>query len=368
MANSSMNRFYFLSVALCLFLFTVNAQQHTLPFYIGTYTGEGSEGVYLSRLDTLNGSLTSPVLVAKLSNPSYLAVSADNRFVWTVGEMNNTYLLSAFAIEKEYSLRFINSQNGEGSYSCYISELLNEKWLGAASYGSGLVTLYPLNADGSIGDMATVVKHWGKTPHAHCIVPDPMGKYSYSADLGIDKLLVYTIEDGKLTPHSEITLPKGTGPRHIAIDATGQWMAVADELVSRITLIKRNTTGAFAEIVSHTTMLPANYTKANAAADIHFSPDGRFLYASNRGHNSIVIYAFDKKTGTLQIVGWATEGINRPRNFSIDPTGKFLLVANQDGNDVVVFKRETQSGLLTLLPPKITVSHPVCLQFIHLKH
>lgn len=342
-------------------------QQNSIAFYIGTYTGEGSDGVYQSCLDTVTGRLTSPVLAARLKNPSFLTVSADNCYLWTVGEMNQTYCLSAFSIDKALNLKYINNQNGEGSYSCYISELVDGKWLGAASYGSGLVTLYPINEDGSIGSLSTMIKHWGRVTHAHCIVPDPKDTFFYSADLGIDKVLTYTINNGSLTPFSEINLPKGNGPRHIAFDASGKWMAVANELSSSIFLIKRDDSGAFARMVSQTSMLPQTFRKASAAADIHFSPDGRFLYASNRGHNSIVTYAFDAVSGRLKTLGWATKGINRPRNFTIDPSGRFLLVANQDGNDIVVFKRDLNTGLLTPTDERIQVSHPVCLKFVHVK-
>jgi 6-phosphogluconolactonase len=336
-----------------------------VPMFVGTYTNEGSEGIYRCWFDTINGKLSAPTLAIRLDNPSYLAISSDNRFLWAVGEMNNTYCLSSFSIDDKASLKAINQQVGEGSYSCYVSELQPLKWLGAASYGSGLVTLYPLNNDGSIGDLATVDKHWGKLPHAHCIVPDPNGKFIYSADLGIDKVLIYKIETGKLKPFGEILLPKGTGPRHIDFHPSGKWMSVVSELKSTVTIIARDTTQAFGQVVSQAKMLPATFQGISWAADIHFSPDGRFVYASNRGHNSITIFSFDNMKGEIKPVGWATEGINRPRNFTIDPSGKFLLVANQDGNDVVIFRRNAKTGLLSPINERVTISHPVCLKFFN---
>ncbi len=347
---------------------SVSAQTNSIPFFIGTYTGEGSKGVYRSHLDTITGKLSSPEIAATVENPSYLAVSSDNRTLWTVSEMDKTYCLSAFAIDDAKNLKFINSQSGEGGSSCYISELVAGKWLGSASYGSGLVTFYPLNADGSIGTVSTIDKHWGRVPRAHSIVPDPNGKFIYSSDLGIDKILVYTIREGHLVPYTETNLQNGVGPRHIDFDASGRWMAVANELASSVIILQRDMNQAFTTVVSQTSMLPPDFKERSSAADIHFSPDGKFLYASNRGHNSIVVFAFDSATGTLTRLGWATQGINRPRNFAIDPTGKFLLVANQDGNDIVVFKRNQQTGMLTPLNERITVSRPVCLKFIHIKH
>lgn len=364
----TINRIFFLSWFLVgLIGFTFGQTKTSIPLFVGTYTGEGSEGIYRCWLDTVNGKLSAPELATKLENPSYLAISSDNRFLWAVGEMNKTYCLSAFSIDDKAFLQPINSQSGEGSYSCYISELQPLKWLGAASYGSGLVTLYPLNTDGSIGPLATVDKHWGRMPHAHCILPDPNRQFIYSADLGIDKILIYKIEDGHLAPFGEISLPKGSGPRHIDFHPSGKWMALASELKSTVTVIARDTTRAFGKVAFQSRMLPVSFKGISWAADIHFSPDGRFLYASNRGHNSIVIYSFNNETGTLKTIGWATAGINRPRNFTIDPSGKFLLVANQDGNDVVVFRRNVQTGRLSPLSEKIAISHPVCLKFFNRK-
>ena len=359
---------YLFGVLLSLFAScsSIVAQPKThIPMFIGTYTGEGSNGIYRSWFDTQSGKLSTPRLAARLTNPSYLAISANNHYVWAVGEMDTTYCLTSFLIDDQDSLRYINHQSGKGSYSCHIAELQPMKWLGAASYGSGLVTLYPLESNGAIGSLATIDKHWGKVPHAHCILADPKADFIYSADLGLDKVLIYKIEQNQLRPFGEIDLPKGVGPRHIDFSPNGKWMAVVNELKSRIIVVKRDTTGAFGIIVHNISTLPSSFKGANGAAGIHFSADGRFLYATNRGDNSVVVCSFDEKSGNVKPIQWIRDDINWPRNFTLDPTGKFVIVANQYGNTMVVFRRNLTTGLLTSMHEVVHLSHPVCLKFLH---
>jgi 6-phosphogluconolactonase len=364
-----MRRHYLVDILLILFVscWAVGVSQNNarIPLFIGTYTGEGSNGIYRSWFDTQSGKLSTPQLEASLLNPSYLAISANNHYLWSVGEMDTTYCLTAFSIENQDSLKYINHQSGRGSYSCHISELQPMKWLGAASYGSGLVMLYPLNMNGAIGTLATVDQHWGKVPHAHCILADPKADFIYSADLGIDKVLIYKILNNRLCPWGEIDLPKGVGPRHIDFSPNGEWMAVVNELKSRIIILARDTTGAFGIIIHNISTLPSIFKGPNAAAGIHFSVDGRFLYASNRGDNSIVVCSFDQKSGDVKPIQWVKDDINWPRNFTLDPTGKFVIVANQYGNSIVVFRRNLNTGLLTSIHEVVRLSHPVCLKFLH---
>ncbi|MGC9150529.1 MAG: lactonase family protein [Microbacter sp.] len=348
--------------------FVVAQQSSKLPLFIGTYTDKGSEGIYRSYFDAKTGQLTEPKLVAKVGNPSFIAISSNNHFLWSISEMDSTYGITAFSITGNDSLHLINRQTGIGGLSCHIAELEPMKWLGTASYGNGLVTLYPLSADGSVGNIASVDHHWGKTPRAHCILPDPKGKFIYSADLGIDKILIYTIDNHSLKPFGEIDLSKGVGPRHFAFSPNGEWMAVINELKSRIIVIGRDTSGAFGIVKENISSLPQNFHGKNAAAEIQFSPDGRFLYASNRGDNSIVTCTFDEQTGRVRPIQWVRNDIQWPRNFTIDPTGNFLLVANQNGNGIVMFKRNRTTGLLSPTHQMMKLSEPVCLMFLHYKY
>lgn len=364
-----MKRNYWIGLLLiiCVNSFTISyAQIKTkIPLFIGTYTGQGSNGIYRSWFDFQTGKLYAPELVAKITNPSYIAIAANNKYIWSVGEMDSTYCLSSFYIDSIDSLHYINSQTGKGGLSCHIAELEPMRWLGAASYGSGLVTFYPIEANGAIGSLATVDHHWGRVPRAHCILPDPKGRFIYSADLGTDKVLIYTIERNKLRPFGEIDLPKGVGPRHIDFSPNTKWMAVVNELGSRIIIIKRDTSGAFGVIVHNISTLPAKFKGYNGAAGIHFSTDGRFLYASNRGDNSIVVCSFNEQTGNVKPIQWIRNDINWPRNFTLDPTGKYLIVANQYGNSMVVFKRNPETGLLASMHEVIKLAQPVCLKFLH---
>jgi 6-phosphogluconolactonase len=364
-----MRRYFLVNILLILFVscwaIGVSQNKTHIPLFIGTYTGEGSDGIYRSWFDTQSGKLSTPQLEAFLTNPSYLAISANNHYLWSVGEMDTTYCLTAFSIDNQDSLEYINHQSGRGSYCCYISELQPMKWLGAASYGSGLVLLYPLNKNGAIGTLTNIDQHWGKVPHAHCFLADPKADFIYSTDLGIDKMLIYKILKNKLCPFGEIDLPKGVGPRHIDFSPNGEWMAVVNELKSRIIILTRDTTGAFGIITHNISSLPSIFKGVNAAADIHFSADGRFLYASNRGDNSIVVCSFDQKSGNVKPIQWIKNDINWPRNFTLDPTGNFVIVANQYGNNMVVFRRNLTTGLLTSIHEVVRLSHPVCLKFLH---
>jgi 6-phosphogluconolactonase len=346
--------------------FCLTAQHSsTVPLFVGTYTGEGSEGIYRCLFDTVKGTLSEPALTAKVANPSYIAIASNRRTVWSVSELDQKFIISAFAVTDSAGLRPLNQVEGIGGLGCYISETEPSKSIAVACYGSGLVASFKLNADGSVAAPVSIDQHWGRVTHAHSILPDLWDKYIYSADLGIDKVLVYKIQDGKLSPYDEVCLPQGSGPRHLAFHPSGKWMAVASELKSTVSVLAKDTDGVFRRLKVTVSMLPATFKGKSAAADIHFSADGKFLYASNRGHNSIAIYKFDNDRGTVIPVGWAIKGINRPRNFIIAPGGKFLLVANQDGNDIVVFGRDTKTGLLKPLDRKVSVSHPVCLQFLH---
>jgi len=348
-------------------LLVVAQNSSKVPFFIGTYTDKGSKGIYRSYLDLNTGHLSEAQLVATVANPSFLVVSGNNHYVWSISEMDSTYGITAFSIDENDSLHLINRQAGIGGLSCHLAELEPMKWLGTASYGDGLVTLYPLDADGSIGTIASVDHHWGKVPRAHCILPDPQGKFIYSADLGIDKILIYTINNHSLKPFGEIDLPKGVGPRHISFSPNGKWMAVINELKSRIIIIGRDTSGAFGIVKENISSLPQNFKGKNAAAEIEFSPDGRFLYASNRGDNSVVVCVFNEQTGAVRPIQWVHDHIQWPRNFTLDPTGNYLLVANQYGNSIVVFKRNLSSGLLSPTNSMIKLSEPVCLSFLHYK-
>jgi 6-phosphogluconolactonase len=347
--------------------------------YIGTYTNKTSEGIYVYRLDTATGEL-KPASVAPLkSSPSFLAIDARRRFLYAVNEVaefngKKGGGVTAFAIDRQSgALKQLNQQPSPG-VPCHVSTHPSGKWVLLANYGGGNVAIYPVNADGSLGAASDVAQHTGKggdprrqsEPHAHAIVLDAAGKYAFAPDLGIDKVMSYRLDaaQGKLVPNGHTTLKAAAGPRHFDFHPNGKFAYVINELDSTVTAFAYDkTNGALTETQTLAT-LPADFKGTNYCADIHVHPSGKFLYGSNRGHDSIVIYAVDAQTGKLVLIGHeATQG-KWPRNFGLDPAGQWLLVANQNSDNIAVFRIDQQSGKLSFSGRQITISAPVCVKFI----
>lgn len=344
--------------------------------YIGTYTDGGSKGIYLSRFDAVTGSITEPKLAATLSNPSFQTITADKKQLWSVSESwNGGGRVYGYEISQENGeLKPISNFSTMGNGPCFVSVHENIKNILTANYGSGNVSNTPVDEMGkSAGDSFTH-QHLGKgpnenrqnEPHAHSIKVDLTGNFIYAANLGTDKVYVYTIENNQLTLHKEIVITPGAGPRHLDFHPSLKAMAVVNELNSTITLFKADSEGCFSEYVSTTATIPANFTSNNQCADIHYSPDGMYLYASNRGHNSIVVYQVNQETMALEVVDWFRETIDWPRNFTIDPSGKFLIVANQNANNITVFERDTKTGVLSFTGNRLNISKPVCVTLLNL--
>lgn len=341
--------------------------------YIGTYTDGESQGIYVSHFDNETGTITEPKLAANLSNPTFQTITANKKYLWSIGRsLNGEGWAYGYEIDKSNgNLKEISNFSTLGNGPCYISVHENTKNILTANYGSGNVTNIPIDENGNISGSSFTNKHEGKgpntdrqnEPHAHSIKVDLTGNFIYAANLGTDKVYAYTIEDNRLTLHKEIVIEPGSGPRHLDFHPSLKAMAVVNELNSTITLFKADSEGCFSEYVSTTTTIPANFTSNNQCADIHYSPDGMYLYASNRGHNSIVVYRVNQETMALDFVDWFMETIDWPRNFTIEPSGKFLIVANQKANSITVFKRDTKTGVLTFTGNRLNISKPVCVTF-----
>jgi 6-phosphogluconolactonase len=349
-----------------------------LLLYVGTYTSSNSEGIYMYSMSPLTGALTLKSSV-KSVNPSFVVVNP-GRFLYAVNEVpdldgKRTGGVSAFAIDPfKQKLTFINQQPSEGADPCHLSFDRQRKNLLVANYTSGTVATLPIQPDGSLGPTRDVKQHEGsgpreqqKGPHAHCIKLDRANRFAFAADLGSDKVLIYRFNpiSGKLEPgpQASATLHAGAGPRHLTFHPNGKYLYVINELDSSLTTFKydaaRGTLSAF-ETVS---TLPRDFTGTSYCADIHVSKSGRFLYGSNRGHNSIVVFAIDPHTARLSLVEHVSTEGKWPRNFVIDPTGRFLLVANQHTDNVVVFRIDAQTGRLTPTGNGAQIPVPVCLQF-----
>jgi 6-phosphogluconolactonase len=349
-----------------------HGKNNTIPLYIGTYTNSYSEGIYLASFDTISGELTNLQLGAPLVNPSYLTVHNELFLLFSVSENEGRKaVIHSIGIDSETGLLTAIDSLITGSLgACYISTIGNNM-VAVANYTSGDVTFVPFTTEGKLSDQIRTYKHKGsgpnkerqKAPHAHSILPDPSGRYVYSADLGIDKILVYKFENSSLFAIGEVAITPGAGPRHIAFHPAGTVMAVLNELNHTIEVFSKDEGGIFTEPIQTISILNDSLHQHSTSADIHFSPDGRYLYASVRGVDKIEVISVDPSQFTLHAIQSVYETIHWPRNFTIDPSGRFLLVANQKGNNITVFLRDKETGMLILTEHVIEVDSPACLKF-----
>ena len=344
-----------------------------LTLYVGTYTSGKSEGIYIYRMDSLTGEL-KPAGSIKSANPSFLAIDASRRFLYAVNE-NPTGTVSSFRIDsKSGALTFLNQQPSAGADPCHVTVDRRRKNLLVANYTSGNVSVLPIARDGSLGAASDVEQHEGsgpreqqKGPHAHCILLDRLNRHALVADLGIDELMVYQFEaaTGKLQPGKQASaaVHPGAGPRHLAFHPNGRYVYVINELDSSLTTFKYEAANGTLTQFETVSTLPRDFSGTSYCADVHVSAGGRFVYGSNRGHNSIVVFAIDPRTAGLSLLEHVSTEGKWPRNFTIDPSGRFLLVANQHTDNVVSFKIDTQSGRLTPTGQTAEIPVPVCLKF-----
>lgn len=352
--------------------------------YLGTYTGAKSKGIYVSRFDSATGKLSEPELAAETQSPSFLAVNPAGKFLYAVGEVNDIQgkrggAVSAFAIDgKTGKLTALNQQASGGTGPCHVSVDTSGKCVLVANYGSGSIASLPVKTDGSLGEAVSVIQHAGSGvnpsrqagPHAHFIVPSPDNRFALTCDLGLDKILIYPLDAAaaKLTTNTPpfTSVAAGAGPRHLAFSTDGKFVYVINEMKLAITVFTyAAATAAMTEVQTFST-LPADYvaTGKDSCAEIAVHPNGKFVYGSNRGHDSIAVFATEAKTGKLTLAqNESTEG-KTPRHFAIDPSGRWLLAENQGSDSVVVFAIDTTTGKLKPTGQTITVGSPVCAAFV----
>ncbi|WP_222982873.1 lactonase family protein [Flagellimonas meishanensis] len=340
---------------------------HTL--FIGTYTDGESEGIYRYSFNAGDGSLTQDTLAAKLPNPSYLTISKDGSHLYAVQETADFDSLgggvTTFKLDNGI-LSALNSMGSQGAHPCHIS-LSGDGYLAVSNYTGGNVAIFNLQQDGSLGDNPQVIDHKvldsTLTPHAHMAQFIKNGLFV--ADLGLHAIMRYQEGNGKFVPGNQksLVLPEGAGPRHFTFNDDGSILYVINELNSTVTVFQASTDDGYHEVQTIGT-LDENFDGNNSCADIHLSPDGKFLYGSNRGENTIVIFGVDPNTGMLDLKGRESVHGDWPRNFSLDPSGNFLLVANQRSNNIVVFKRDFETGTLEFAS-ETKQSSPVCLAFLN---
>ncbi len=358
---------------------TSGAAPQEMLVYLGTYTKDTqSKGIYQYRLDLTSGALRPAGFTEGLPNPSFLATDRQRRYLYAANEMMDFEgkpggAISAFSVDAASGkLSPLNQQPTGGGAPCHVTVSQDGKFVLVANYMGGNVTVFPVQANGSLGAAVEHVQHQGKGanakrqegPHAHNVVLDPANRFAFVSDLGIDKVMVYQFDaaTGKLRPHATPAagMKPGAGPRHFTFHPQGKYAYVISELNSTVTAFAYDAAqGSLRELQTVST-LPTGFAGESFCADIHLSPDGRFLYGSNRGHDSIATFAVDGQTGQLTPAGHTPTGGKWPRNFTLDPSGNFLLVANQYTNNVVVFRRDAKTGGLAAVGQPVDVPAPVC--------
>ena len=362
-----------------------DSPKNSYLLYVGTYTEKESKGIYAYRFDAASTQLTPLGLAAETTNPSFLAIDPSGRFLYAVNEVQNykgasSGAVSSFGIDQQNAkLSPLNEVPSRGADPCYITFDKTGKFALIANYTGGSVAVFPVRPNGDIGESSAFVQHTGSSinkerqagPHAHWIETTPDNRFAIAVDLGLDKLLVYRFDatKGSLTPNDPpyASLDPGAGPRHLAFHPNGKLAYVVNELQSTITAFTYDPSRGTLQKLNTVSTLPKNFTGVNDTAEIHVHPSGKFLYASNRGHDSIALFSIDGRTGALTLVDhFPTQG-KTPRDFDIDPTGKFLFVANQGTNNIVVFRIDLNNGKLTPTGQILQVPSPVCLKFVAVK-
>jgi 6-phosphogluconolactonase len=351
--------------------------------FIGTYSGGDSKGIYRAELDSASGKLSVPVLAAESTNPSFLAIHPSHKLLYAVSEISTvgnkkTGAVRGFALDpKTGELTPLNQQETGGAGPCHLVVDKAGKNVLAANYGGGSVCVLPIKDHGMLGEATAFVQHKGtsvdkqrqEAPHAHSINLDAANHFAFVADLGLDKVLIYRFDPSKGTLEANdppaANVDPGAGPRHFAFHPSGKYAYVINEMALTVTAMEYNAAhGSLKPIQTITTLPEGAERKGASTAEVQVHPSGKFLYGSNRGHNTIAIFTIDQETGKLTAAGHQGQGIKTPRNFGIDPTGKFLLVASQDGDTLSVFKIDQQTGALQPTDSVVKVPKPVCVKML----
>ncbi|HLX95010.1 MAG TPA: lactonase family protein [Verrucomicrobiae bacterium] len=356
------------------------------PFlvYFGTYTGTKSQGIYVSRFDPASGKLSAPALAAPAVNPAYLALAPDRQFLFAVNETDRFNgqpggAVSAFKLDAATGkLEFLDQQPSGGTSPCHLAVDADGRFLAVANYNSGSVAVFPVQTNGFISPPTAVIQHHGSSinrvrqagPHAHCIAMDSAHHRVFVCDLGLDKVMICRLNEtnGTLTPGETpwAELKPGSGPRHITFSADGRHAYVISEMASTLTTFAYDPEHGTLKAEQTVSLLPPDFQGKNTAAEVAIHPSGKFVYGSNRGDDSIAVFAVDESSGRLNFVERQSTRGKIPRCFAIDPTGQYLIVANQNSDNIVVFRIDTQTGRLTWTGQTVEVGRPVCVTFVPL--
>jgi 6-phosphogluconolactonase len=368
------------ALALPLFAPAAGSAPQQYLVYVGTYTDHGSKGIYAYRFDSSTGKLNSVGLAAESAEPSFLAADSGGRFLYAVNETESfngqpTGAVSAFAIQPDAGkLSLLNQVSSRGLDPAHITLDRTGKYALVANYTSGSVAVFTVLKDGRLGEVTAFVQHKGssvnperqKGPHAHAIALSPDNRFAVVADLGLDQLLIYPFDAAKgiLGAQPQIVKARpGAGPRHLVFSTDGRFLYVLNEMQSSVVAYSYDATSGALHELQTISALPKGFSGENTAAEIEVHPSGKFLFASNRGDDSIAVFAIDSKTGQLTPVEISPTGGKTPRNFAIDPTGLWLLAANEDSGNIVAFRIDQKTGRLKSTGDVLRVPSPVCLKF-----
>jgi len=353
---------------------------NSIPLFIGTYTSGRSKGIYRSELNLAEGTLSSPMMVAELANPMFLAIHPTLDVLYSSSEVRQdgkreNARVIAFRIAANGMLQELGSKPAGGDGPCFVSTDRAGELAFVANYGSGSISAYSLGPSGELLSIVSNIQHIGKSvdksrqegPHAHCILVDPSDKYACAIDLGLDQIVIYTIDrrSGTLTSTGKpFKATLGFGPRHLAFHPNGKYAFVIHEMASQLSSCTWDAdTGTMTEI-HYLSTLPGDFTGTSITAEVLVHPNGRFVYGSNRGHDSVAVFSFDDATGKLALVGHTSTMGKTPRNFRIDPSGSYLLVGNQDSDSIYSFRIDRKNGTLEQVGEPISVGAPCCIKFV----
>ncbi|MCM3568254.1 lactonase family protein [Neobacillus mesonae] len=342
--------------------------------FIGTYTKGDSKGIYSFTLNTDEGNIEDVQAAAELGNPTYLAISQDNQYLYSVVKDGDNGGVAAFSLGQTGELTELNRQLSPGASPCYVSVDHKNQYVFSANYHKGAVESHRINADGSILPAASSIKHEGRGPdprqdkaHSHYAGLTPDEKYLMVVELGIDALITYKVnEDATLEKVKLLPLKAGSGPRHLVFHPNEKFAYIMTEFSSEVIVLDYNAENGHFTEKQYISTIPEDFKENNQGSAIHISSDGRFVYAGNRGHNSIAVFSVNQATGELSFVEQVSSEGDWPRDFDLDPSEKFIVGSNQESGNLVLYKRDQESGRLTLISSNSKVPYPVCVKFLHI--
>lgn len=365
--------FIFLFISVGIFAQDKNVQK----FYVGTFTSEGGEGIYFCDLNSETGEISLNKTFKGVDNPSFLKISKNKKYLYSVSratpeiEKSGGFVV-AYEIGKNGNLQFINKQISNGTAPCHVDVAPKGDFVAIAAYGSGTTSLYPVQTNGALNPASCIIvnkipednKQQKIVSHAHSIKFSHINNTVYSADLGTDQLNIYQLENKTLKSASQdfVKLPAGAGPRHFEFSSNENTIYVINELNSTISTLKKEKNSW--EVVQNISTLPEDFSGESFCADVHISNDGKFLYGSNRGHNSIAVFKVDTKSEKLTFLGTVPVEGNWPRNFGITPDGNWMLVANQKSGNITVFRINKETGRIIFNTTEIEIPAAVCIEFL----